>query len=148
LFCLIDTSCSILPQNPINMDFFSIDNMQRGKQAVHIAQAVFIFLSWCIMIGVLHNAFLIVGGPAWFFTLVRGPLIYRGFHQLIDSLVLPECASSNIPNIDAHIRPVPEMGKPLRLRHPRHRLHSLLALGIRVLGCIQQHRPLRRRLRH
>jgi hypothetical protein len=56
------------------MDFFSIDNMQRGKQAVHIAQAVFIFISWCMMIAVFHNAPLIFGGPAWFFALVCGPL--------------------------------------------------------------------------
>jgi hypothetical protein len=53
------------------MDFLSIDNMQRGKLAVHIAQALFIFISWCIMIGVFRNALLIVGGPAWFFTLVN-----------------------------------------------------------------------------
>jgi hypothetical protein len=48
----------------------SIDNMQRLKLSVHIVQAVFIFLSWCIIIGVFHNALLIVGGPAWFFALV------------------------------------------------------------------------------
>jgi hypothetical protein len=55
------------------MDFLSIDNMQRGKLAVHIAQAVFIFISWCIVIGVFHNALFIYGGPAWFFALVCGP---------------------------------------------------------------------------
>lgn len=53
------------------MDFLSVDNMQRGKLAVHIAQVVFIFVSWCIMIAVFRNAFFIAGGPAWFFTLVR-----------------------------------------------------------------------------
>jgi hypothetical protein len=52
------------------MDFFTIDNMQRGKRAVHIAQAVFIFISWCMMIAVLHNALFVVGGPIWYFILV------------------------------------------------------------------------------
>jgi len=56
------------------MDSLSIDNMQRGKLAVHIAQAVFIFISWCIMIGVFHNALLVYGGPAWFFALVNWSL--------------------------------------------------------------------------
>ncbi len=61
------------------MDFLSIDNLQRGKLVIHIAQAVFIFVSWCIMIGVFRNAFLVVGGPAWFFTLVCWPLSAANF---------------------------------------------------------------------
>jgi hypothetical protein len=61
------------------MDGLSIDNMQQVKLGVHIAQAAFIFLSWCIMIGVFHDALLIVGGPAWFFTLVCGLLSTANF---------------------------------------------------------------------
>jgi hypothetical protein len=60
--------------------------------------------------------------------------IRRGFHQLIDRLVLPERPSDNIPNIDAYVRAVTEMGQPLRLRHPRHSIHNLLAISIRILG--------------
>jgi hypothetical protein len=75
------------------------------------------------------------------------PLISRGFRQLIDALVLPDHPSSNIPNIDSYVRTVEKMGKPLRLRHPRSRLYSLLAISIRVSSLIQQRRLLRRRLR-
>jgi hypothetical protein len=54
------------------MDFLSINNMQTIKLGLHIAQGFLIFISWCLMIAVFHNAFLIVGGPAWYFTLVYG----------------------------------------------------------------------------
>jgi len=119
------------------MDFFSIDNLQRLKLAVHITQAIFIFLSWCIMIGVFHNAFLIDGGPAWFFTLVRCAIHTRETTKLTDSPVLSERSSYNIPNIDTHVRTVPEMEQSLRLRRPRRNTRNLLALSIRVLSRIQ-----------
>jgi hypothetical protein len=48
-------------------------------------------------------------------------------------LVFPEHPSYSIPNINTHVGALPEMGKPLRLRHSRYRIHNLLAVSI-LLG--------------
>jgi hypothetical protein len=49
---------------------FSVDNLQQIKRAVHIAQALFIFVAWVIMIAVFHSALLIDSRPGWYFGLV------------------------------------------------------------------------------
>lgn len=55
------------------MGFFSVDNMQRIKLAVHIIQAIFIFVSWCMLIAVFRGAIYVYGGPIWSFVLVCSP---------------------------------------------------------------------------
>lgn len=50
--------------------FFSIDNLQRLKLGVHIAQVVFIFAAWCIMIAFFRNTVYIAPSANWYFALV------------------------------------------------------------------------------
>jgi hypothetical protein len=60
---------------------FSADNLQQIKRAIHIAQAVFIFIAWIIMIAVFHSALQIDSRPGWYFALVRTRL--RALHTTL-----------------------------------------------------------------
>jgi hypothetical protein len=97
---------------------FSVENLQKIKTAIHIAQAVFIFPAWCLVIAVYRSDAVSRGPLHWYFAVVCFAIPKSGVRSIgTDShqIVFPVHPRDYLPFHDLGLPPVTEMGKRLRI---------------------------------